>query len=561
MRKLSFFCLGLYLTLLLPVGAYTKEKKKPDSEIKLVLQITVDGLRGDLLNRYGDHFEKGGFRYLTDNGVVYTNAKYQHANTETIVGHTTLATGTYPSVHGMIGNVWFDREKGELSYNIEDAEHTLLPKRTEPTNEKEVDPAQKLARTEGRSPEVILVPTISDTISVFYGNKPKIFGISSKDRSAVSMAGKTGKAFWFSSDDGDFVSSTYYYDELPEWASKWNAQQKAVGYAGTTWELLGEPGTYLMGQRDDRPYESDLYGFGRVFPHKFDDKANKILYTQILASPMGDKLLLDFAKELIKSEELGKGPVPDYLSISFSGVDAVNHFFGPSSLENEDAVRQLDLTLEELFKFIDKEIGLDHTLIVLSADHGMAEMPEYMTEISYEARRIDPNSIVALGNDIGKKYGIDEVVRFFYRPYLYLNYEKIESAGQDPKAVEQAIADAITDSEGIALAVPGSSLSEEQNAPLIDQIRRNHHITRSGDIYVLQKPYWFLLDEGKIAAMHGTPWSYDTHVPIIFIGPDTKPGRVDRPVHPVDVAPTIATYLGMSPPAASQGKALKEALR
>lgn len=530
-------------------------------EIKLVLQLTVDGLRTDLLNRSLQHHGNSGFQYLLKKGTFYTNAHYQHANTETIVGHTTLATGAFPSVHGMIGNVWFDREAGELSYNIEDPKHPLIPSRESAIKGEQVDPAQKLSRTQGRSPSAILAPTFSDGLAAYYGGRSKIFGVSGKDRGAVSMAGQVGKAFWFSTDTGDFVTSTYYYDAYPDWVQKWNSQLKADQYAGSSWELLEDPSTYLLYAQDDRPYEADLRGFGRVFPHNFAQSGNKIFYTQLFASPVGDKLLLDFTKTLVRNEQMGKDAIPDYLSVSFSSVDTVNHFFGPSSLETEDVVRQLNRTLSELLKFIDKTVGLKHTLIVVSADHGMADMPEYMTELGYSAGRLDPDEIVTIANKAGKQFGIDEIVRFFYRPYLYLDDKKITAVKADRSEVELAIAKVLTDLDGIALAVPSSNLSARQTNPLLEYVRRNFHASRSGDIYIIQEPYWFLFEKGPVVAMHGSPWRYDTHVPIIFAGPGIKAQKVHRLVHPVDVAPTMAAFLGMSPPGSSQGSLLIEVLQ
>jgi predicted AlkP superfamily pyrophosphatase or phosphodiesterase len=275
---------------------------------------------------------------------------------------------------------------------------------------------------------------------------------------------------------------------------------------------------------------------------------------------VGDRLLLDFSKRLVTNEKLGQDAIPDYLSISFSGVDAVNHFFGPSSLENEEVIRQLDRTLADLLKFIDKTVGLKHTLIVLAADHGMADMPEYMTELGYAAGRLDPDGIAAIANKTGNSFGIDEVVRFFFRPYLYLDDEKIAVANLDREIIEQAIAAALTESNGISLAVAGSSLSALQANPLVEQVRNNFHAARSGDIYVIQEPYWFLFDKGPIAVMHGSPWRYDTHVPIIFAGPGVDTQAVHRLVHPVDVAPTIAVFMGMNPPGAAQGSPLIEVL-
>jgi predicted AlkP superfamily pyrophosphatase or phosphodiesterase len=547
----------VFLALIISANPFSAgAQRRP--EIRLVLQITIDGLRADLIKRYENGFGKGGFRFLKDRGTVYTNAHYQHANLETIVGHATLATGTYPSQHGMVGNVWFDREAGELAYNIEDPSSPIIATRENETKGEQVDPAQKKSRTQGRSPAVILVPTLADGLAAYYGGRSKIFGVAGKDRSAVSMAGKVGKAFWYSTNTGDFVTSTYYFNAYPDWAARWNARRQAAEYADKAWSLLNDAETYRLAAQDDRPYEVDLKGYGRVFPHPFGRADDKLFYTRILVSPIGDQLTLDFAKSLITHEELGRDGIPDYLSISFSAVDAVNHFFGPSSLENEDVVVQLDRTLANLFTFIDKTVGLKHTLIVLSADHGMADMPEYMTELGYKAGRLDPGEIVAAANKVGQKFGISEIVRFFYRPYLYLDDEKIAAANIDRMKLEQAIADALTDFEGIALAVAGSRLAVQHTNPVVQQVRNNHHVSRSGDIYIIQEPYWFLFDKGPVKAMHGSPWRYDTHVPLIFMGPGIQPQRVHRRVHPVDVAPTIAALLGMTPPGSAQGTPLAE---
>lgn len=557
MKQLKLIGIAMFLSFFLAFMAIAETQ----SDIKLVLQITVDGLRGDLLNRYGKGFGENGFQYILDKGVVYTNAHYQHANTETIVGHATLATGALPSEHGMIGNVWFDSETKELGYNIEDPDSPLLPTRETTMTGDQVDPSQKLSRTKGRSPVAILAPTFSDTLAAYYGGRSKIFGVSGKDRGAVSMAGKTGKAFWFSTDNGDFVTSTYYYKKYPEWIDRWNAQRLAQGYADKSWSLLNDISTYLLKSQDDRAYETDLKGFGRVFPHSFGDAANKLLYTQIAASPFGDRLLLNFSKDLIDNEKLGKDDFVDYLSISFSSVDVINHFFGPSSLESEDIILQLDHTLADLFAFIDKNVGLKHTLIVLAADHGMADMPEYMTELGFSAHRLYPEDIVKSTNEIGKNlFKIDEITRFFYPPSLYLNDEEIVAAGLDPRKIEKQIANKLTDMEGINIAVSQSGLPPLQETKVLKHVQNNFHPSRSGDIFIIQEPYWFLFDKGPVVGMHGSPWSYDTHVPIIFMGPGIGSQKIHRLVHPVDVSPTISALLGMTPPGLAQGDPLEEVL-
>jgi len=560
-RHILLPALAVSMASLFPATDTLSDDTQDQNNVRLVLQITVDGLRRDLLDRYGQRFSPGGFRYLLESGTFFANAHYQHANTETIVGHTTLATGTFPSEHGMTGNVWYDSDRGELSYNIEDPKYPLLPTRENVREGEQIDPTQKLARTKGRSPASILVETFSDRLKAYYGGRSKVFAVSGKDRGAVSMAGHTGKAFWFSTDNGDFISSTYYYDEYPDWVVDWNERRQAEALGGQQWQLLNDLPTYLLGHQDDRPYETDLRGYGRVFPHQFAAAESPILPTQIIVSPNGDRLTLDFAKLLLRSEGLGSDPIPDYLSISFSGLDAVNHFFGPSSLENEDMMLQLDRTLGDLLSFIDETVGLDKTLIVLSADHGIAEMPEYMTELGFPAGRLYSDDIIAVTNRIAKeRFDIEDVVRLYFRPYLYLDAGKIASAGLSADRVQKEIAAALTKGPGIALAVARGELKGPQATPLRLQIQRSFHPQRSGDIYVVQDLYWFNYDKGPIAAMHGSPWQYDTHVPIIFAGAGISSRVVHRLVHPVDVAPTLSALLGMTAPGAAKGTILGEAL-
>jgi predicted AlkP superfamily pyrophosphatase or phosphodiesterase len=556
LQRVFHIVLILVFTAVLAPAAYSK---KSDDDIRLVLQLTVDGLRADLLSRYADRFGEGGFLYLKQNGTVFANAHYQHANTETIVGHSTLATGAQPSVHGMTGNVWFDAETGELAYNIEDADFPLLPSREQAKTGEQLDPAQKLARSQGRSPRALLAETFADKLKAYTGGKAKIFAVSGKDRGAVALAGKTGKAFWMSTNSGDFVTSAYYYDSYPDWATKWNAQRKAESLADQQWVLLNESDTYLLAHQDNRPYETDLRGYGRVFPHQFGSVDDKLLYSQVIVSPQGDKLTADFSGQLLVSEQLGRDSVPDYLSVSFSGVDAVNHFFGPSSLENEDMVLQLDRTLAEFLAFVDAQVGLEHTLIVLSADHGMAELPEYKTEQGYDAGRLTPDVILAAAARFGKQvYDSEDLVKSYYRPFLYLDDKVISAAGLQKDQVASAMAEALTREHGIYLAITPADVEQSPDSRLLHQIRNNIHPVRSGDIYIVQDPYWFNFDKGPVAGMHGSPWNYDTHVPVIFAGSNINAKIIYRRVQPADVAPTLSALLGMSPPASAQGTVLPE---
>ncbi len=535
---------------------------------RLVLQITVDALRGDLPGRYARLFGDGGFRFLMDQGVHFTNAHYQHANTETIVGHVSLATGTVPAAHGMVGNVWFDREEGRLTYNIEDPDHHLLTAGADVDQKTEIDPTQKAAKVDGRSPATILSSTFSDELAVHFNGRSKIYGVSVKDRGAVSLAGQAGKAFWFSKAGGEFVTSSYYYDEYPEWVKAWNARKLAQAYAGKSWKLMHDPSKYLFGDSDDREYETDFPGFGRTFPHPYGEADDKHFTTRLTLSPAGDELTLDFAKALLDNEGLGQDEVPDYLSVSFSSTDYVGHLFGASSLESEDNLARLDRTLEELFAHVDNKVGLKNTLIVLSADHGQPEVPGRLHELGIEhARHFDTDALDKAPAIAALKaqFGIGEnLIEAFFQPYVYLNRDLIREKGVDQAEVEKAVADELVKFDGVAAAVSSTALRNASlpNTLLMRAILRNFHPKRSGDIYVVFEPNVFISDfDGlTVASTHGSPWRYDTFVPVMFAGAGLKPRTVSRPVTPYDVAPTLASYLGVKPPSGSIGNPLVEVM-
>ena len=376
------------------------------------------------------------------------------------------------------------------------------------------------------------------------------------------MAGHAGKAFWFSTDTGDFQTSRYYYDSYPDWAAAWNAKRPAEGYAGKAWRLTDDPASYLLRDHDDRPFETDLKGYGRTFPHPFGEASDKLFATRILVSPAGDQLTADFAKALIAGEALGADEITDYLSVSFSGVDAVNHFFGPSSLENEAAVRDLDRILGDLFAFVDERVGAERTLVILSADHGMPEAPGAAVEYGLAAGTVDPKEVHAAAAGAAKKaFGVEGLIKAFFRPYLYLDHPKVREAGLDPTEVAAVIAARVGRIDGIEVAASTYALDALPDRRLAGVIANNHHPERSGDVYVVQSPYWFLQESGPIAVMHGSPWAYDTFVPIVFAGPGIEARTVHRLVHPVEVAPTIAALLGIKPPSGAVRGPLHEVLR
>jgi Type I phosphodiesterase / nucleotide pyrophosphatase len=535
---------------------------------RLILQITIDQLRGDLPGRFIKNMGEGGFRYLMNQGVWYADAHHAHANTETIVGHTTLATGADPATHGMIGNVWFDRQTGKLIYNIEDAKYRLLTPGSNIDKATEIDPTQKVASTEGRSPEAILGTTFGDELAIYTAGRAKIFGISVKDRGAVSMAGHAGKAFWFSKKSGGFVTSTYYYNQYPAWVDKWNERKMPSAYSDKSWELLHDKSSYLFSDTDHESWKTDLAGFGRTFPHAYGPATGKYFATRLTLGPAGDELTLDFAKTMIDAEQLGQHDVTDYLSISFSSTDYVGHLFGPSSLEMEDNLLRLDRTLADLIAYVDKRLGLDNVLIVLSADHGGSEAPAYLNSLGIPAKYLTPEKwdkepgIRALK----QKFGIGkELIQSYSQPYVYLNREVIRDKGLDQTAVEKAVVDELMKFEGVALAVSSAALSAGNvpNTPLVQSVLRNYNPRRSGDIFVVFQQNYFVneFDGLVVTSSHGSPWRYDKFVPVVFAGSKLPPRRIYRSIETVDIAPTLAAIVGTKPPSGSRSGPLPEIMQ
>jgi len=534
---------------------------------RLILQITVDQLRGDLPTRYYDRLGEGGFRYLWESGIVYRDAHHGHANTETIVGHATLATGAHPSNHGMVGNLWFDRETGFTTYNVEDPNYTLLTKGASVDASTEIDPTQRAARSDGRSPAAILVTTFADELRSNTGGKAKVIGVSVKDRGAISMAGHSGTAYWFSKANGEFVTSTYYLDKYPDWVTAFNEAKPAQQFAGTTWQLLHDQDSYLFGDSDDRAWETDVGGFGRTFPHSFGDGSSKYFTTWLTLSPPGDKLVLDFAKQALVEEQLGQDAVTDYLSVSFSSTDYVGHVFGPSSLEAEDNILRLDRTLSDLLAFVDKQVGLENTLIVLSADHGGPDTPGYLNSLHIPAGYVDPDGwdkAAAIAR-IKKAFNIDgDLIAAYDHPYVYFSDAVKNNPRIDQDALEAAVVEELSKFHGVSLAVSSSAL-RRGNLPDTDLYRavvNNFNSKRSGEVFIVFEPNWFINDmEGlTVASTHGSPWRYDTYVPIVFAGSGLKPQTVDRRVQTVDVAVTLSAYMGFKPPSGSVGVPLTEVL-
>jgi len=545
------FAFSLAVFALIVTFSCTTRKETTRDKVNLVVLITVDQLRGDMPHRFKERFGPNGFMYLMERGVYYADSHYKHSTTFTAVGHATLVTGGYAALHGIPGNDWYDRETGKHVFSVEDDRYTLI--------------GEKPIEHGATSPRNLTSSTIGDELVLASGHRSKVFSVSLKDRGAIIPGGHLGKAFWYSFSTGKFVTSTYYYDEYPAWVAAWNRAKYVDRYRGQLWTLMRDKVSYVYGNRDDRSSEKSYYNLGRTFPHTLDSDEDEGYYRSLAFTPYGDELTLAFAKALIEHEKLGQGDAIDMLAISFSATDLIGHAFGPLSLEYEDNLLRLDVTLSNLFTYIDEVVGLDKTLIVLSADHGVDEIPEEKKDMGFQAGRHYPNKLIESANAaLQKRFNSREnFVVAFWNPSFYLNQEAIRRTGLDPAIIERALVEEILRVPGIAVAVSRTDLlAGNVTASLIMQsVQRAFHPRRSGDVIIVQDQFWYLYSQADAySAMHGSPYSYDTYVPIVFAGPGIKPQMVYRPVAPASIAPSLALYLGIKPPSASRSEILAEVL-
>jgi arylsulfatase A-like enzyme len=536
-----FFSLAAALLALAAAGPVAAAR--PD----LVLLVTVDQLRGDMPWKFRGRFGPAGFRYLMDKGTVYTNAHYRHLVTTTAAGHATLVTGGNTPQHGIASNEWFDIQGRMAVYNTGDRRHPVI--------------GDTSTDSEGRSPANLTSSTFGDELVEASGGKSRVFSVSIKDRAAIIPGGRHGKAWWYSKTSGEFVTSTWYGDEYPAWVQNWNDEGHADRYRDQSWELLHDPESYRFRERDDRAIEVSKGSLGKTFPHPLAGEEGEAFYSALRYTPMGDELTLSFLKALVRAEKPGQSDHTDVLAISFSVTDYIGHAFGPNSLEAEDNLLRLDRTLQELFQFIDREVGLEKTLVVLSSDHGISPAPEHMTALGVPAGRHHAARFMASVNAaLRLKYETTQTLALaFQSPGIYLDEQAIESLGIELADAEKTAAEEIMKVTGFSQAVTKSDLlAGRLPGPAVSRRAANSfHPVRSGNVILVQEPFWYLAAEPDgDTAMHGSPWSYDTHVPIMMAGPGIGRNRIDQRVAPRDVAPTISACLGIPPPSGATGRPL-----
>lgn len=508
---------------------------------KLVVGIVVDQMRVDYLYRYWDNFGDGGFKRMIREGSFQRDAHYNYVPTYTAPGHASVYTGTTPARHGIVSNYPYRRELKGSYYIAKDT--TVAPVGTSRTQ------AQ-------RSPYQLLASTLADELELRTDRRSRTVGVALKDRSAIMPMGRTGDAaYWYvGGDEGRFVTSSWYRNELPEWLVRLNAKGLAAQYLQQTWDLLLPRDRYHVPLPDNNPYELPLAkGVDPTLPvdlaalREAGNDLGLLVYT-----PWGNTLTTDVALAAIDGEELGADGVPDLLAISYSSPDELGHLMGPRALEVEDMYIRLDRELERLFTYLDAQVGAGEYTAFLTADHGGVDVPSYLRDLKGAAGYTSMGALRTWLEERGFS-GLIEAVRA----------GQVFLVPDAPAGTDKAMADALAMHPAIACAMAGSRLrSMEGLHGLATFMARGYMPGRSGDVLYLMQPGHLEEEygDGGKGTSHGTAWNYDTQVPVLFMGKGVAQGEVLRRTAITDVAPTVSALLGMSRPNASDGDVVPEVL-
>jgi hypothetical protein len=515
--------LALILALLL-AGCVAAQSPAAAQPPKLVLAIVIDQFRYDYLTRFRSEYT-GGLKRLLEQGAVFTNANYEHVPTVTAVGHSTFLSGATPALSGIVGNEWWDREQKKHVTSVTPLDDS--------------DKGIRLAGASGRgsSPERLLQSTVADELKMS-GKGGKVIGVSIKDRSAILPAGRSADgAYWMDNASGNFVSSTYYLatGELPAWLSEWNRSRPADAFRGRDW----------MG-------------------HKTPDQIGPAYYNQLESTPWGNELIQGVALHALSGEKLGAGAKIDLLSVSYSSNDYVGHRDGPDSAEVRDMAIRVDKLIGALLTAAEAQAGPGRVLVVLTADHGVSPLPEENAKRRMPGGRLNWTQMRAAAVDaLNKKFGagnwLDDPT-YASSPVLYFRPNPVPGKTIDRAEVELVAAEVLRAQPHVFRVYTRSQLlNGSLGGDRVDtRVRNGFNMARSPDVLVIPDPYWGV---GATGAMHSSPFDYDAHVPLIFMGPQVRGGRYYRNVAINDVAPTLATMLDVETPSGSVGRVLDEMLR
>jgi predicted AlkP superfamily pyrophosphatase or phosphodiesterase len=504
---------------------------------KLVVGIVVDQMRFNDLYRYYDLYSEKGFKKLVKEGSNFTYAHYNYIPTNTGPGHASIYTGTTPYYHGIINNDFYDRASKKTIYCVNDPDVISIGSNDD----------------EGKkSPKNLLATTITDALKLFTNKQSKVISISIKDRGAILPAGFLADGvFWYNSKTGDFISSSFYMKDLPEWVKNFNKLKLADKYLSGEWNLLLDKKFYEINSPDESPYEPDFFKEGKTsFPHSFKDLKDTEKYNALAFTPFVHEILVELAKSAIKNEKLGKNSVPDFLAVSFSSTDLIGHTWGNYSYELMDTYLRLDRQLADLIEFLDKEIGQKNYILFLTSDHGAVETPAYLRDNKIPSGELTNSKILdSLKAFTARKFKTDKIIEFYSYGFIYLDRNEIEKNGLDyykvEKEIELYLRNVFPEIQTIARRSELEKLSAARDNENL--ILNGWHPAKSADIiFTLRPGYMFrFLEKGTT---HGTPYTFDTHIPLIFYGWKIPSQTINEKVFIVDIAPTIANLLKIAEP-------------
>jgi hypothetical protein len=549
----------LCLLALLSVGAaaLSRPAEAPAGPAKLAVLVVFDQMRGDYPTRWESLFD-GGFRRILHDGASYRNCNYPYAFTVTGAGHASLATGTSPRTHGIVGNDWYDRAAGEEV-------NCVATSRYQPIPPEQPSAGGGAARSTGAWPGRLMAPTLSDAIKKATDNKARVVSLSFKDRGAVLPGGQHPDAcYWFDTGTGRFVTSTYYRDRVHPWVEAFNARKPADYWFDRPWLRLRPELDYAKySGPDDAPGEASGYGQGVTFPHPMTGglkQPGRRYYDSLFTSPFGNDLLLDLALTAVDEEKLGRHEAPDLLCLSFSCNDYVGHSWGPDSQEVLDVTLRSDVIVQKLLDRLDRDVGKGRYVVAISADHGVCPLPEVSRLHGLDARRVSPAELTTPAEKYLRERYHTATDTFCFQRFksgvaindsISLNRIWLRDASLDAATVETALADFLRKQPAVASAWTATQLSAP--TPPADELAKREwnsfYAGRSGDVHVELKPYYLFSLGINSGTTHGTPYPYDTHVPLLVYGPGVRPGARTEAVTPQAAVAILAHGLGIAPPA------------
>lgn len=532
---------GIIITvfLLLSVSDGVAQQTLKNTPPALVVGIVVDQMRYEYLPRFWHNLGDDGFKKLVRQGYSFTNTHYNYFPTYTGPGHASIYTGTTPSINGIVGNSWYERRNEAGMYVVSDTAMTTVGGK---------------GGVGKMSPANLMSTTVTDELKNALPDS-KVISVSIKDRGAVLPGGHLADgAYWYDDETGDFVTSTWYRKKLPGWVKDFNTRNLADQYSQRVWTTLLDSTAYSMSNKDNRPFEGTFAGEkAPVFPHRMDTSL-----ARIKTSPFGNTLVKEMAEAAVKGASLGADTTTDFLAISFSSTDYIGHRYGPNSLEVADTYVRLDRDLSALLNFLDKKVGRGNYLLFLTADHGVVDVPASLNKRGLPGGMFDSETAVdSLEHYLATKYGNESWIEAYRNQQVYLNHTLIKEEGVSLVEMQEAAARFLLQFQGVASTNTAHNLETEGYSDGIQAMYQNgHYPKRSGDVYIQLAPGW--LDTSyPVGTSHGSPYSYDTHVPLLFYGWSIPQGRSNQKSVIPQIAPTISNMLQIGFPSGSQKKVLQ----